>query len=352
MAGFARAPAPSGAGRPAVVRARAQANVALVKYWGKAPGPGHGPAGPSLSLTLDGLSSSARVAERTGRARVDLARWEPPAPNGDLLRFVAGTRARLGIARPVEVTVTSDFPVAAGLASSASAYAALTHALAELAPTRPPPDELAALARYGSGSACRSMLGGFVQWQPGDGGGSVTQVAPAAHWPLTVLVAVTRTGPKRVPSREGMHRTRETSPFYDAWLTAGAGDLDTVREAVLARDLGALGPAAERNALRMHAAMLGADPPLLYWEPATVAVIREVWRLRERGVPAYFTVDAGPQVKVLCEAPDARRVLRALARVPGVLHVLRTRPGGPPRTLAGPPPRTARGTAGHRGGAR
>ncbi|WP_316528402.1 diphosphomevalonate decarboxylase [Kitasatospora brasiliensis] len=320
-----------------VVWAVANANVALVKYWGRAPGPGHQPAGTSLSLTLEGLASGARVARRPPRAGADRVAWAPPGPVAELGRFVAHARAQLGIEHPLDVVVTSNFPVAAGLASSASAYAALTTALAALATGRPSADRLAALARQGSGSACRSMLGGFVQWRPGDDVGAVTQVAPPEHWPLAVLVAVTAAGPKRVPSREGMRRTRASSPFFEAWLAAGEADLAAVREAVRSRDLPALGAVAERNALRMHATALGADPPLLYWEAATVSVIRQVWRLREGGVPAFFTVDAGPQVKVLCEPGDAERVGRALADVPGVLRVLRSRPGGAPRTVPQPP---------------
>jgi diphosphomevalonate decarboxylase len=321
----------------AVIWAVANANVALVKYWGRAPGPGHQPASTSLSLTLDGLSSTARVAELP-QGTTDRVGWVPPGPVADLGRFVAHARAQLGIGRPLDVLVTSNFPVAAGLASSASAYAALTTALATLAADHPSADRLAALARHGSGSACRSMLGGFVQWRPGDDAGAVTQIAPPEHWPLAVLVAVTDPGTKRVPSREGMRRTRATSPFFDAWLTASTADLAAVREAVSSRDLPGLGEAAERNALRMHATALAADPPLLYWEAATLSVIREVWRLREDGVPAFFTIDAGPQVKVLCEPGDAQRVERALAGVPGVLRILRSHPGGAPRILPKPPP--------------
>ncbi|MFE7408832.1 diphosphomevalonate decarboxylase [Streptomyces laurentii] len=314
----------------------ARANVALVKYWGKAAGPGRQPSNTSLSVTLDGLLSAARVeAWREGAA--DRAAWVPPGPVADLRRFVELGRRRLGITYPLDVQVTSNFPVAAGLASSASAYAALTTAMAAFAPEPPSTSLLAVLARHGSGSACRSLLGGFVQWRPGDDDGAVTQIAPPEHWPLTILAALTETGPKRVPSREGMRRTATTSPFFDAWLAAGRTDLSVVREAVASRDLSLLGPAIERNALRMHATALGADPPLLYWEPATVSAMRAVWRLREAGVPAFFTIDAGPQVKVLCEPGDADRVTTALTAVPGVVRVLRSRPGDGPRILSEPP---------------
>ncbi|MGH7858968.1 MAG: diphosphomevalonate/mevalonate 3,5-bisphosphate decarboxylase family protein, partial [Candidatus Binatia bacterium] len=198
-------------------------------------------------------------------------------------------------------------------------------------------EDLASLARVGSGSACRSLLGGFVEWLPGAGGSRIAALAPKEHWPLAVLVAVTSDRPKRTGSREGMERTRTSSPYYEPWLAAGSAELVPVREAILRRDLGALGAAIERNCLRMHAAALGADPPLLYWEPATVAVIREVWRLREAGVGAFFSIDAGPQVKVLCEPPAAEIVEKALASVAGVLRVMRSGPGSGARRLDAPP---------------
>ncbi len=318
-----------------MIWATANSNLALVKYWGKARESDNQAASGSLSVTLDGLTTLAGVEEHAGTE--DTVRWLPPGPTEAVTRFVTEARAELGIRRPLDVVVTSNFPVAAGLASSASAYAALATALGALAPAPLAPGRIAALARRGSGSACRSVFAGFVEWRPDDEDDAVTQVAPPEHWPLAILVAVTREAPKRVGSREGMRRTAATSPFFAAWLGASAADLVVVREAVRARELAALGAAMERNALRMHAAALAADPPLLYWEAATIAVMREVWSLRERGTAAFFSIDAGPQVKVLCEPADAERVAAALTSVPGVSRVLRSRPGGPPRVLSAPP---------------
>ncbi|MFE5736194.1 diphosphomevalonate decarboxylase [Streptomyces celluloflavus] len=319
-----------------MIWATANSNLALVKYWGKAREADNQPAAPSLSVTLDGLTSLACVEERRTEA-ADRVAWYPPGPTGGLADFVARGRSELGIRHALDVVITSRFPVAAGLASSASAYAALTTALVAFAPEPVSAARIAALARRGSGSACRSLVAGFVEWRAGDEAGAVVQVAPPEHWPLTILVAVTSAEVKSVSSREGMRRTRATSPFYRSWLTAGAADFGVVREAVRLRDLPLLGPAIERNALRMHAAALGADPPLLYWEAATLSVIREVWGLRRSGVPAFFTIDAGPQVKVLCAPADADHVAQALAAVTGVSCVLRSRPGGAPRILSGPP---------------
>uniref|UniRef100_A0AAU1IA12 diphosphomevalonate decarboxylase n=1 Tax=Streptomyces sp. NBC_00180 TaxID=2903632 RepID=A0AAU1IA12_9ACTN len=314
--------------------ATANANLALVKYWGKSGLPGNQAANASLSVTLEGLISLAAVRERRD-ADIDRAAWSPPGPVEDLTRFVGQARTALGIRHPLDVAVTSNFPVGAGLASSASAYAALATALAAAA-GRPDAD-LSALVRSGSGSACRSLLAGFVEWQPGAGKGDVTQVAPPAHWPLCVIVAVTREQPKRISSREGMRRTAVTSPFYDAWLAANPEDMRAAREAVRHRNLDSLGPVMEHNAMRMHATALGADPPLLYWEPATLAVVHAVWRLRESGTPAYFSIDAGPQVKVLCEPAHADEVAERLGEVPGVSRLIRSRPGQAPRVVTHPP---------------
>jgi diphosphomevalonate decarboxylase len=134
-----------------------------------------------------------------------------------------------------------------------------------------------------------------------------------------------------------MRRTAASSPYYEAWLACGPTDFAAARQAVAARDLASLGEIAERNCVRMHAAALAADPPLLYWEPATLAVMRRVTELREAGTKAYFSIDAGPQVKVLCAPEVAETVRTTLAAVPGVLRVLSSRPGEGARSIAGPP---------------
>ena len=319
-----------------MVWAVANSNLALVKYWGKADPAAHHPASGSISVTLDGLSTAASVSFEPGLAEdeIDGLPVGPAARVGD---FVAGFRARFGIDRHARVSVASNFPVAAGLASSASTFAALAKASLAAAGIESGDAELASLARSGSGSACRSIFGGFVEWRPEEGGSTVVPLAAKEHWPLAILVAVTSEQPKAVGSREGMARTAATSPYYRAWLEASAADLGAVRAAIRARNLARLGPVAERNCLRMHAAAMAADPPILYWEPATVAVMRRVFDLRRSGVEAYFSIDAGPQVKVLCEADAASRVQAALAEAPGVIRVLGSRPGDAAMIVAEPP---------------
>jgi diphosphomevalonate decarboxylase len=192
-------------------------------------------------------------------------------------------------------------------------------------------EQLSIVARRGSGSAARSVLGGFVEWLAGelsDGSDSyAVPLAAPAHWDLGLVIAIADEGPKAVGSGAGMAHSVKRSPFFPAWLEGHDDDLESVRSGVLARDLGAVGEAMEHNCLKMHAVALAARPPLLYWKPATLAVMQRVRELRLEGLAAYFTIDAGPQVKVLCRIADRDAVADALRRVPGVLRVVLSKPG-------------------------
>jgi diphosphomevalonate decarboxylase len=319
-----------------MVWAVANSNLALVKYWGKADEGAKHPAAASLSVTLDSLSTVARV-EFSSRLDDDRVEGLPAGPAARVGAFLDRFRARFGVQPHATVSLTSNFPVAAGLASSASTFAALAKAAAAAAGLEVDDRELADVARSGSGSACRSIYGGFVEWRPEAGGSVVEPIAAKEHWDLRVLVAVTSERPKAVSSSEGMSRTAATSPYYRAWLESGALDLAEARAAIRDRSLERIGTVAERNCLRMHAAAMASVPPLVYWEPATLAVMREVCALRGRGVEAYFSIDAGPQVKVLCAPSAAAAVRAALVAVPGVLRVLESKPGDGARLLDRPP---------------
>jgi diphosphomevalonate decarboxylase len=312
--------------------ARANANVALVKYWGKRDPALNPPATGSLSLTLDGLSVEASVAFGGGEAdqlEIDGA----TAAGGEaerLTRFLDLVRAEAGRRERARVSTRSTVPRGAGLASSAAAFAALALAASRAAGIELDPGALSALARRGSGSAARSIFGGFVEWRRGerpDGRDSVAApLVEGQGWDVRVVVAVTSSAPKAVSSREGMARAA-SSPLYPAWVEGVEADLAEARAAIRARDLEALGLVAEHSALKMHAVGLAARPALLYWRGATLECLHRVWELRAGGTPAFVTIDAGPQVKVLCAPADAARVAEALRAVPGVERVLTCRPG-------------------------
>jgi diphosphomevalonate decarboxylase len=327
-----------------VVTARAGTNIALVKYWGKRNGALNLPATGSLSLTLAGLGSETRVrfgrdaGEPDGRDRVLVAGTPADAAFADRARrFVDLVRERAGLRLPAEVTTTNSVPTAAGLASSASGFAALALAATRAAGLVLAPEELSALARRGSGSAARSIFGGFAEMAAGtraDGTDAHAHplLAPEA-WDVRLVVAMTTGARKAVGSTEAMDRTAASSPYYPAWLAATARDLPEARAAVAARDISALGQVAERSALRMHACALAAEPPVIYWNGVTLSAVEAVLALRASGTMAYFTIDAGPHVKVLCASGDAATVESAMRAVAGVTRTLVAAPGPGARVI-------------------
>lgn len=307
----------------------AHPNIALVKYWGKQPGSGNRPATPSLSITLAALTTRTTVlpaaadALRIGGAEVRNAKIE---------RLVAAMRAHWDLP-PLLIDTCSDFPMQAGLASSASGFAALATAIDGAFGLGLDADGRADWARRGSASAARSVFGGFATLDAGPHC-AAAQLLDGGAWPLEVLVAVASRQPKRVPSTRGMECSRATSPYYDAWVRTADADFAAARDAVQARDFDALAAVAEHSSMKLHALMLSTRPPLLYWNETTVALLRRVQALRDAGAPVFATIDAGPQVKAVCAPGCADAVAAELATVPGVLELIRSGLGGGAR-LAG-----------------
>lgn len=309
--------------------ARAHPNIALTKYWGKRDRTLNLPATASLSLTLAPFST---LTQLTWGAPADVFELDGRPATPEEARKVWATLDRLAPGRPrCRVESRNDFPTAAGLASSASGFAALVVAAAAAGGLELSPEALAVHARRASGSATRSLQGGWVRWPVGERADGTDShgvaVAPADWWDVRMVVAVVAAGPKAVGSTEGMVRTERTSPYYAAWVAQAPDELETALAAVRARDLAALGPVVERSALRMHASMWAADPPIVYQAPGTLAALGVVARLRAEGVAAWATMDAGPNVKVLCAAADAPAVAGALAHVVETVRILQ--PGGP-----------------------
>jgi len=316
-------------------------NIALVKYWGKRNGPLNLPAAGSLSLTLRELDTRTTVRFDDQLDSGDQVRLNGQDADEGTRRRVVGfldiVRQQAGITTHAEVVSENTVPTAAGLASSASGFAALALAASRAAGLTLEPEALSVLARRGSGSAARSIFGGLVEMQAGtrdDGGDAHARpLLEGDAWPLRLVVAVTAEGPKAIGSTEAMRRTAQTSPYYQAWIDSVAADLRDARAAIAERDLGRLGRVAERSAMRMHASALAADPPILYWSAATIAAMDTVRQLRSRGIDAFVTIDAGPHVKVLCEQGSAADVEAALAKTPGVLRTLIASPGRGARIL-------------------
>ncbi len=320
--------------------AQAQPNIALIKYWGKRDLRLNLPVVGSLSITLDTLWTRTEVRfddalaadSMTLNGKVDAKQLKRTSACLDLLR------ARAGVTSRAEVISENNFPTGAGLASSASGFAAMVMAGDAALGLKLTPAEQSVLARRCSGSAARSIFGGYVEWahgQQADGEDSVaTPLLEASAWPLSVAVAITSTAEKAIGSTEGMNRTADTSPYQQAWIDSQDVDLGEARAAIAARDFERLADISEHSCLKMHALALAAKPGLLYWNAATVAAMHCVRGLRAKGVPVFFTIDAGPQLKAVCLPSAAAAVAAALRDVPGVLNVVETGLGGPARLIA------------------
>jgi len=300
----------------------AQPNIALIKYWGKRDVARNLPAVGSISITLSDLFTRMRVEFDAALGDDELTVNE--SPDIRMLPRLSACLDRVAGERRLRARISStcNFPIAAGLASSASSFAALTVAGAAAAGRDLGRDELASLAGQASGSAARSLFGGFVELSNTDDDIRVRNLLGPADWPLAVVVAITRAGPKPVGSTEAMEISRKTSPFYKSWVDGQAQDLAVARSAVLERDFKRLGAIAEHNCLKMHSIMWASRPPIVYWNAATMRCLQAIRQLQGEGVPVFFTIDAGPQVKAVCLPESAGRVEAVLRDTTGVIDIL------------------------------
>jgi len=291
--------------------AYAPANIALAKYWGKRDRALNLPVNGSLSISLGALGTHTTV-RAADRDRITLNGTDA-APDSPLHRrtFAFIELWRRGAPQPLHVETTNTIPTAAGLASSASGFAALTRALARYWQLDLADSDLSAIARLGSGSAARSLWHGFVKWERStrdDGRDSIAAPIASDWQELRIALVEIDGGAKKTASGAGMNHTTATSPLYAAWPETAAADLATIEAAIHARDFSALGSVAEANALAMHATMLAARPALCYLQPQTLATLHRLWQARAEGLEIYATIDAGPNVKILCRARDEAAV--------------------------------------------
>jgi len=302
--------------------AKAQPNIALIKYWGKRDTGRNLPAVGSISITLADLYTTMSVDFDTSLGSDVLV--VNGADNSSMLPRVSRCLSSVvGAERPhARIESEGNFPIAAGLASSASAFAALVVAADAVAGRENTRAQLASLAGQASGSAARSLLGGFVELKNAGDDIVVSEICGLDDWPLRVVVAVTAKGPKPVGSTEAMEVSRNTSPFYERWIEQQDADLVEARAAIAGRDFARLASVAEHNCLKMHSVMWGSRPPMIYWNSTTLACMQTIRELQSAGVAVFFTIDAGPQVKAICEPAAGAAVEQALAATPGVEQVL------------------------------
>ena len=302
------------------VETYAPANIALCKYWGKRDDVLNLPMTASLSLSLGQYGSRVTLSAREGTDHISLNGRELTAAEPFVVRvsqYLDCFRHR-GI-EAFSLDAQNTVPTAAGLASSASGFAALARAIAEIHGWALSTKELSILARLGSGSACRSVHDGLVEWQAGTRADGMDSYAEPIDlvWPeLRIGIIMISAQPKAVGSREAMKLTVETSPLYSAWPSIVARDMQEMKRALRARDFDEVGSIAERNALAMHATMMGSAPPVVYWLPETLTAIHRIQDLRGDGMKIYFTMDAGPNVKLIYRTQEEGEVC---ASFPGLI---------------------------------
>lgn len=317
--------------------ATANASVALTKYWGKRNKELILPFNSNLAMTCSDMTTKTTVefSEEYNDFEDHLVIINDEEFKRDE-KDVQGHLDRIakiaGVTMKAKVVSESNFPVAAGLASSTSGFAALTMAACEALGLKYSPQELSMLVRRGSGSATRSIMGGFVKWNRGnneDGSDSYAEeVFDKDFWPeFRMIATIVQVKKKDVSSRGGMAQTVDTCPYYEKWVETAEVDTENIIEAIGKKDFQLVGEIAEFNALKMHATMITTKPSIIYWIPATMEIIHEVRQLREEGIQAFFTIDAGPNVKVVCLEKDEKHIIERLKLLTGVIDTISCGPG-------------------------
>jgi len=297
---------------------RAYTNIAFIKYWGKKNEQLILPQNNSLSLTLDAFYTDTQVTfDETLDNDVllidDEVQDEKSLNKSQVILDIV--RDMAGIKDAAKIHSNNHVPTAAGLASSASGLAALAGAASLAAGLDLSKSELSRLARRGSGSASRSIYGGFAEWEQGTSDEtSVAQPIDEADWDIGMIFIIVDDDRKDISSTEGMRRVVETSPYYDGWLSSTETDLAAIKTAIKDQDLVTVGEIAERSALKMHALNLSANPPFNYWSPDSIVAMRKVKELRQQGYPVYLTMDAGPNVKLICRASQMDELYQILQK--------------------------------------
>ncbi|TDA65170.1 MAG: diphosphomevalonate decarboxylase [Chloroflexi bacterium] len=319
--------------------ALAHPNIAFIKYWGNRDDVLRLPQNGSISMNLAGLHTHTRVSFDPSH-EVDTFSLNNQAQFGAGLervsRFLDIVRTMAGKNWRAQVESANNFPTGAGIASSAAAFAALAVAASQAIGLELTESQLSALARRGSGSACRSIPAGFVEWRPGtkDADSYAISLAPPAHWDLVDCIAILKETHKMTGSSEG-HRLAGSSPLQQARVASSRERLDRCRQAVLTRDFDALTSVIELDSNLMHAVMMTSTPSLFYWEPASLEIMKAVPEWRRSGLPVCYTLDAGPNVHLLCPGTSVAEVRSRLEDISGILQVLTAAAGGEAHITAG-----------------
>jgi len=303
----------------------APSNIAFIKYWGRKDEKLRLPENGSISMNLSELSTTTTVSFDTNLTTDEIVinNTSDKAESDRVTEHLDRVRNLAGIKTHAKVVSKTNFPIGTGLSSSASGFAALTVAATHAAGLRLSEKELSILARQGSGSACRSIPDGYVEWRDGDTSESsyAVSIHPATHWDIVDVVAIVSTERKEVTTSEGQKLTG-TSPFFNLRKQAMAQKLITVKKALEKKDFTMLGEITEAEALNMHAIMLTSSPALIYWTTGTLMIMKLVQTWRKEGLEVYFTINTGQDIHLIIQRKDfpaLKKKLETLAFIKTVI---------------------------------
>ena len=321
------------------IKSSAHPNIAFIKYWGNAVPALRLPANGSISMNLEGLNTISSISEiESGDShKLQINGEMQSGPALHRLDFFLRQAAEFYDFSPAFLSIdsTNNFPIGTGFASFASAFASLAIARDQYFNLSLSQEKISALARLGSGSACRSVPSGFTEWKRGatHWDSFAFSIAPASHWELYDLILIVDQQEKKVSSTQG-HEIADTSPFQSVRVHDANRRIEICRSAILEKDFEKLADIIEQDSDMMHAVMMTSQPPLTYWQPASLAIMQAVKKLRKQGIACAYTMDAGPNVHVICAPAHLERVQKAFIDFPGIQQALTAKTGGAAKVVA------------------
>jgi len=312
-------------------------NIAFIKYWGNADPELRLPSNGSISMNLEGLDTITSISKNTDdKSKHNLIINGKTQETSRVSTFLDKAGAMYGFHDTLVIESTNNFPMGAGIASSASAYSALAVALQKFYQLNLSSMELSTLARLGSGSACRSIPSGYVEWFQGNNHQTSYSISIASHdhWELFDCILVVNTGKKKIGSTEG-HLRADTSPYQSVRVHDTDRRLEICRRAIINQDFEKFAWIIELDSDMMHAVMMTSNPPITYWQPASLAILQEVRKLRRSGIECAYTMDAGPNVHVICTKDHVKNILDHFEQFPGIHQLLLAKVGMGARSIPG-----------------
>ncbi len=306
--------------------AKAPANIAFIKYWGKRNAKLRLPMNSSISMNLTEIFTITSV-EFDVKLKEDLVRIDGKVVSDKekerVVKHIERIRRLAKVNLKAKVESRNNFPKGTGLASSASGFAALTLAASKAAKLNLTEKQLSILARIGSGSACRSIPSGFVEWRAGNTNESsyARSLHSPDYWSICDVIAIVGRKSKKVGSTEG-HALVESSPFFKTRLSGMKKKVDEIKTAMKEKNFSKFGEILEEEAINMHSVMMTSKPALYYWTPETLKIMLKVIEWRGQGLESYFTIDAGPNVHIICREQNVDKIKARLVRFVGIKQVI------------------------------